>query len=675
MLKDNSMRTEFFVFSLVAAALAGCTKENIVTEGAAGDSAAAEKIINTPENADESKLLVYVDKAIAGTAEVDSLMAAKGAAYCEPLFKTTDEMRSEFIRLGMDRWYKVVLKEGEDVRKMAYSLAGESDIDKIQYNTYLEPVRDANARSFVPVRTRALASDGSLPFNDTYLSSQWQYRCEGNGKPLSKSVEGADIDVYDAWRLTGGDPSIIVAVVDEGVDFNHPDLKANMWVNAKEIPGNGIDDDNDGYVDDVYGYNFVDKTWKMSFDRMAYDNYGNNVGDSGHGTHVAGTVAAVNNNGTGVCGVAGGTGNGDGVRIMSCQILSGGAGGSTDIVAEAVMYAANHGASILQCSYGFASGTYSNDGTYKKMYAAEYAAYKFFMEAKRDNSINGGIIIFAAGNDGKLNAGYPGAVTEFVAVTSIASDYRPAYYTCYGPGCNIAAPGGEYYTDGTDKDEGAILSTMPYGVSYGSDYNGSGYGYMQGTSMACPHVSGVAALGLSYMKKLGKTCTPDEFKSMLLTSVNDVDKYCLGTKYTLLMTGYMGTLQLGKYKGKMGTGLVDAWKLMMQIDGTPCLMAEVGQEQAISLQSVFGSSCASMKFTKVEVSAADKAAIGLNENPTVKVGKLVIVPHKSGCAKVTITAIAGGNTAGSDGQMGGMEISKTVSVVARAGVSENGGWL
>ena len=668
------MRTEILALSLAAAVMVGCAKDDIAPAVGPADSAVAEKIINTPENSDESKLLVYVDKELVGTPELDSLMSARGAVYCEPLFKTTDEMRSEFIRFGMDRWYKVGLKEGADVQEMAYSLARENSIDKIQYNTYLEPVKDAGAHSYLPVRTRSLSSDGSLPFNDTYLADQWHYRNSGNGKPLSKSVAGADIDVYDAWRLTGGDPSIIVAVVDEGVDFSHPDLKANMWVNSKEIQGNGIDDDNDGYVDDIYGYNFVDKTWKMSFDNPAYSQ-GYNVGDSGHGTHVAGTVAAVNNNGTGVCGVAGGTGNGDGVRIMSCQILSGGKGGSTDIVTEAVMYAANHGASILQCSYGFSSGSYNSDSAYKKMYAAEYAAYKFFMEAKRDNPINGGIIVFAAGNDGRLNAGYPGAITEFVAVTAIASDYKPAYYTCYGPGCNIAAPGGEFYTDGTEKDEGAILSTMPYGVSYGSDYDGNGYGYMQGTSMACPHVSGVAALGLSYMKKIGKTCTPDEFKSMLLTSVNDIDRYCLGTKYTLLTSGYMGNLQLGKYKGKMGTGLVDAWKLMMQIEGTPCLMAAAGQEQAISLQSVFGGSCSSMKFTGVEISDVDKAAIGLDGTPAVKVGKLVILAHKSGCAKIKITAIAGGNVAGSDDQMGGMEISKTVSVVVRAGTSENGGWL
>lgn len=136
------------------------------------------------------------------------------------------------------------------------------------------------------------------------------------GKPVATSVPGADVNVVDAWNLTAGDPSIIVAVVDEGVDYTHPDLKANMWTNPKETK-DGKDSDGNGYVDDIHGYNFNKKqgdvTWNTVSKNTTYS-------DSGHGTHVAGTIAAVNNNGTGVCGIAGGTGNNDGVKIMSCQI-------------------------------------------------------------------------------------------------------------------------------------------------------------------------------------------------------------------------------------------------------------------------------------------------------------------------------------------------------------------
>ena len=207
-------------------------------------------------------------------------------------------------------------------------------------------------------------------------------------------------------------------------------------------------------------------------------------------------------------------------------------------------------------------------------------------------------------------------------------------------------------------------------------YDGNGYGYMQGTSMACPHVSGVAALGLSYMKKLGKTCTKDEFKAMLLTSVNDLDQFCVGTKRTLIYSnGNVSNLTLSKYKGKMGTGSVDTWKLFMQIEGTPCLTAAVGSEQVISLESIFGSSYAGLTYRGVEISAEDKAKIGLDSDPIVKLGRLVITPTRTGNATITVKAIAGGNTIGGGSSIGGMEISKTFSLVARGVKSENGGWL
>ena len=116
-------------------------------------------------------------------------------------------------------------------------------------------------------------------------------------------MAGADINVADAWKLTAGNPEVIVAIVDEGVKYTHPDLAANMWINPNPSPEYG--------KQDIHGWNFVTDgpiSWGQK-------------GDSGHGTHVAGTVAAVNNNGIGVCGVAGGTGKGDGVRLMSCHLL------------------------------------------------------------------------------------------------------------------------------------------------------------------------------------------------------------------------------------------------------------------------------------------------------------------------------------------------------------------
>ncbi len=661
------------------AIIAGCTlQENETDSETAG--AKPEKILNIRQEGCGNSLLVYVDGNLAGEEAMTALADAEGATSVSRVFEKSGS-EEELARFGLDRWY--IMTFNSDIESHAMSLTAVKGVVKVEYDNPVSRIDDGKSSSYKASPATKASSGSDSPFNDPMLSGQWHYHNPEDGKPVATSVAGADIDVFDAWKLSAGDPSIIVAVVDEGVAYSHPDLAANMWVNTKEIPGNGIDDDGNGYVDDVYGYNFHDDKGEITWNHPIASDGGS--GDSGHGTHVAGTVAAVNNNGTGVCGIAGGTGKGDGVRIMSCQIYSGGDGATQSNVAKAIRYAAENGACVLQCSWGFGSGQIKNDAAYEKYEPLVVQAIRYFESADRkklgfDNPINGGIAVFSAGNDGMALSSYPGGMSDIISVTALASDNRPTGFTNYGSGCNIAAPGGERYYTGYDSYtyslEGCVLSTMPEGIRYSSDYDGNGYGYMQGTSMACPHVSGVAALGLSYMKQLGKTCTVDEFKSMLLTSVNDIDSHCLGVKKTYLYSsGYVGSLSLSKYRGKLGTGSIDAWKMLMQVEGTPCLMAMVGQENVLSLESIFGSQFSSLTYTGVTMTDKDKSAIGLKETPSITSGRLIIYPKRSGNAKVEIKAIAGGSQLGTDTTVGGMEITKTVSIVARGVGSANGGWL
>lgn len=353
------------------------------------------------------------------------------------------------------------------------------------------------------------------------------------------------------------------------------------------------------------------------------------------------------------------------------------------MIAMAAKYAADHGACILQCSFGIDGGEVKSDKEYMSDSdaSAEVAAYRYFAGLKRDNPISGGLVIFAAGNEAYPMSGYPGGMTEFISVTAVGCDNRPTSYTNYGPGCNIAAPGGDSYSACTTKSNlkyatlsSSILSTMPLELE-NEYYDGSGYDYMEGTSMACPHVSGVAALGLSYMKKLGKTCTVDEFKSMLLTSVDEIDKYCTGSTYYYDSKRSVHSVSYSGYKGKMGTGAVDAWKLLMNVEGTPCEVMTVGDEQILDLGKYFGNTYKSLTYTGVEISSEDLEVLGLKSAPQVAGGKLTLKPVRSGNVKITVKAVAGGQNVGTGSTMGGMEISRTVSVLARGVKASNGGWL
>ena len=410
----------------------------------------------------------------------------------------------------------------------------------------------------------------------------------------------------------------------------------------------------------------------------------------------------MNGNNEGVCGVAGGTGNNDGVRLMSCQIFTAGMSSNVNSAAIAFVYAADNGAQIAQCSFGYQNATYSSDMEYFQNYSLEYFAIQYFLdkerfqeaEAKmnRKSPIDGPLVIFASGNDGLDRSSYPGALMECICVTGIGPDGYPAYYTNFGPGCNIAAPGGDYYLNTSDS-RSQILST------YISEVNGEDYAYMGGTSMACPHVSGVAALGIEYAAKLGKTFTREEFVSRLLTSVSDIDSK-LNSGYKFMgydaSTGSPVTPRpYSTYQYNMGTGLVDAWKFMMSLEGTPCLSVKIDEEGYYDLADFFGEAASYLTYKSITMSSADMKSLGISSSRDLKIenGKLYIYASKPGSAKVTVKAIAGGKeVAGNqvvdwtgnkdyvtvpndNDKMGGMEISREFSIVVRGVASDNGGWL
>lgn len=599
----------------------------------------------------------------AGIPSVDEILQAVGTYQLERVFPVDPRNEARTREAGLHLWYIVRFDENEDIEKVGRSLAALGQVEGVEYNHTIKRAYNEQKRAipFDPVALSATKGTVQGYFDDPMLNRQWNL--VNDGTLWNRGfLEGADVNVCDAWDKCTGDPSVIVAVVDEGVFYDHPDLAANMWHNEGEIFASTKDNDGNGYAGDYYGYNFVSESGQVSYSLFH---------DTGHGTHVAGCIAAANNNGVGISSIAGGNNGKGGVKIMSCQIFSGNHVASILAEVRALKYAADNGAVILQCSWGYVSSKanqfdwspqYGDDDSWMADNPIEKDALFYFIHkaGSANGPIEGGIGVFASGNESAPAAGYPGAYGDFVSVIGTAPDYTPAVYTNYGWRCNICAPGGDqdYFYDYKEEGEygeiGCILSCVPYHISE------SGYAYFEGSSMATPHVSAALALAVSYARQQHRHLTADEYKDILYATATPLDDYMHGTKQYYKYVADLGQNQqkkmdLDAFRGKMGAGQLNISAMLAAIDdaGVPMKFPNVflgtGSMQTIDLGMYFDN-VASASCTVADASVA---------HVVVSAGKL----H--------VTGLAEGVTA-AQLDLGGRKVSFTITV--KQG-SNGEGWL
>lgn len=434
--------------------------------------------------------------------EAQTALRSIGTKRMTRLFPHAGEFEERTRREGLDRWMVIEFDESRQLPETRSIVSGLEDFEYVEF-AYVQALPSVKVSPLSAEELSAIeGSDASPATDDPFLKIQWHYY--NDGKRIH-SKPRADINLFEAWKIETGSPRVKVCVVDGGIDLKHEDLADN--------------------VDAESSFNFIKDEKGEYYGSYVYPDA------DGHGTHVAGTVGAVNDNGKGVAGVAGGSKSHKGVRLISAQVF-GFPGENTPSASVGIKYGADKGAVISQNSWG-----YRYPGPRQVLQHDKEAIDYFIKYAGMDKDgkkqlpespMAGGVVIFAAGNDYVGYDASPAMYSEVIAVSSMASDFTKSEFTNYGPWVDIMAPGGD---QGKFGPLGGVFSTLPENK----------YGFMEGTSMACPHVSGIAALVVSKYGKQG--FTNKQLKEMLVTALRPYD---------------INALNHPNYSGKIGVGYIDA---------------------------------------------------------------------------------------------------------------------